>query len=495
MKNLSLRILLSALVLHSFTGCDAVKRVSDNEYLLTKNTINVNGNKDNSETLNNLLYQHTNKKLAGIPLRLYFYNLARPNIDSILNSNINAKPKKKEHLEKFLSKKQLDKYMDSRRGLNNWFKKTGEAPVILDENRADKSLDRINSYYINNGWFDVVSGYNITKTDKKRASVEYNIKTGPAFIIDSIYREIRTPIIDTIYQNTKEEALISPGQQYRTSNFEAERERIATKMRNSGLYHFSQDYVTFEMDTIGTNKKVNVGLKIQNREIRTNGENISREPFKVYEISDVNIITDYTFEDRNKPFQDSIRYAGFNLYSYGKMRYRPKAITDAVFITPNRIFRDIDRTRTYRYISELRTFKYPNIQYYENEEDRTLSDTIKLTPLKKFSLGFSTDISQSNIQTVGLSLNPSVLIRNIFRGAETFQISAFGSIGSSRDKNNSSDPFFDIVEYGLDLKLTIPRLFSPFYTEGIIPKYMSPSTRISLSTSSQTNIGLVKQTL
>ncbi|GAA4281342.1 BamA/TamA family outer membrane protein [Gaetbulibacter aestuarii] len=462
--------------------------------MLTKNTIKVNGKTNNSETLNNLLYQHANKRLAGVPLRLYFYNLARPNIDSILESNINARPKKRQHLESFLSEKQLNKYIESRKGLNNWFKKTGEAPVILDENKADKSLDRIDSYYINNGWFDVDSHYNITRKDNKRASVEYDIKTGPAFIIDSIYTDIKTPIVDTIYQKSKKEALIATGQQYRTANFESERERIATKMRNSGLYHFKQDYITFEMDTIGTNKKVNVGLKIQNREVRNPDETFSREPFKVYQISDVNIITDYTFENRNKPFQDSIRYAGFNLYSYGKMRYRPKAITDAVFITPNRIFRDIDRTRTYRYISELRTFKYPNIQYYENAEDKTLSDTIKLTPLKKFSLGFSTDVSQSNIQTIGLSLNPSVLIRNIFRGAETFQISAFGSIGSSKDKN-SSDPFFDIKEYGLDLKLTIPRLFSPFYTEGIIPKYMSPSTRISLSTSSQTNIGLDKQTL
>src|SRR5690606_8588396 len=49
-------------------------------------------------------------------------------------------------------------------------------------------------------------------------------------------------------------------------------------------------------------------------------------------------------------------------------------------------------------------------------------------------------------------------------------------------------------EYGVDLKLTIPRFFTPFYTEGIVPKYMSPSTRISLSTTSQTNIGLDKQT-
>ena len=84
-----------------------------------------------------------------------------------------------------------------------------------------------------------------------------------------------------------------------------ERSRISNDLRNSGVYHFNQDYVTFEIDTIGTNKKVNVEVQIQNRAIRT-PDSIRREPFKIYKIKDVNIITDYTFENRDKPFQDSI---------------------------------------------------------------------------------------------------------------------------------------------------------------------------------------------
>ena len=121
-----------------------------------------------------------------------------------------------------------------------------------------------------------------------------------------------------------------------------------------------------------------------------------------------------------------------------------------------------------------------DIEYVENK-DTTLTANIYLTPLKKFSLGFSAEVSQSNIQTIGLSFNPSILMRNVFKGAETLELSAFGSIGSSKDAANENDKFFDINEVGIDLKLTIPRLFSPFDTEKIIPKYMSPSTRISTS--------------
>lgn len=492
MQKQLLKISILVLLTGYLHSCDAVKRVAKEEHLLTKTSVIVNGKKDNTETINNLLYQKTNRKIASIPLRLHIYNMARPNRDSLFESWLDKKTKRRERLRRRYSKKQVDKLKQSVLGFNNWLKKTGEAPVIVDEDKTKRSVRRLKDYYINNGWFDVKIDYDIERKDNKRAEIKYNVETKQAFLIDSISEIIKSPIVDSLYQNIKKNALIKSGQQYRSSNFEQERDRISSDLRNSGIYHFNQDYITFEMDTIGTNKKVNVGLKIQDRAIRT-PDSIRREPFEIYRISDVNIITDYTFENRNKPFKDSISYGGYKLYSYGDMLYRPKALTDAVFINPGQVFKDIDRTRTYRYINELKTFKYPNIEYVEND-DKTLSDTIRLTPLKKFSLGFSADVSQSNIQTVGFSLNPSLKIRNVFRGAETLEISGIASIGASKDGKEDDDPFFDINEFGADLKLTIPRLFSPFYTENIIPKYMSPSTRIGLALTSQTNIGLDKQT-
>ncbi len=486
-----LKIVILIIFSRCFLSCDATKRVAEGEYLLTKNTVFVNDKKDKSTTINNLIHQKTNRKIAGIPLRLHIYNLARPNRDSLFEAWLDKKPNRRERLIKRYSKKQVDKLKTSAIGLNNWLKRTGEPPTIVSEEQTQKSAKRFQDYYINNGWFDVETEYNINKNDNKRAEVAYNIKTGTPFMLDSISETIKSPVVKSLYGKIENEAIIKPGQQYKTLNFEGERERISSELRNSGVYHFNQDYITFEMDTIGTNKKVNINVIIQDRAVRTQ-DSVKREPFEIYKIKDVNIITDYTFENRGKSFKDSIYYNGYKLYSYDKMRFQPKALTDAVFISPGEVFRDIDRTRTYRHLNELRTFKYPNIEYIENA-DNTLTDTIRLTPLKKFNLGFSTDVSTSNIQSVGLSVNPSLLIRNIFRGAETFQISAIGSIGSSKDPQEG-DPFFDINEFGVDFKLTIPRLFSPFYTENLIPKYMLPSTKISLASTSQTNIGLDKRT-
>ena len=492
MKKQLSKILFLVLLAIGLYSCDTVKRVAEDEHLLSKTSVIVNDKKDNTEIINSLLYQKPNRKIAGIPLRLHIYNTARPNRDSLFETWLNKRQKRRARLERRYSIKQVNKLKQSVLGFNNWLKSTGEAPTIVNEDETKRSVKRLKDYYINNGWFNVEADFDIKKNDNKRAEVKYNVETKHPFLIDSISDILKSPVIDSLYQNIKKNAIIKTGEQYRTSNFEEERDRISTSLRNSGLYHFNQDYITFEMDTIGTHKKVNVGINIQDRAIRT-PDSIRREPFEIYKIKDVNIITDYTFDNRNKPFQDSISYGSYKLYSYDKIRYRPKALTDAIFITPGEVFKDIDRTRTYRYINELRTFKYPNIEYTENR-DNTLTDTIRLTPLKKFSLSFNADVSQSDIQTVGFSLNPSLKIRNVFKGAETLEISGIASIGASDDLKEEGDPFFDIIEFGVDVKLTIPRLFSPFYTENIIPKYMSPSTRIGLATTSQKNIGLDKRT-
>ena len=487
------KIVLFIVITGFLYSCNSVKRVPEDKHLLVENSIYVNGKKNNTERINNLLFQQRNKKIINIPLRLYIYNAARPNIDSIVNANIDSKPKKRKRLERFLSKKQLDKYIEARIGFNNWLKTTGEAPVIVNKEKIEKSEKQLEAYYFNNGWFNVDATSKTDTLENKKATVSYFVKTGKPYIIDSLTTKIASPVVDSIYKVSEKQSFIKKNEQYRTATFANEKDRITKDLRNSGVYHFSQDYVYFDMDTINTNNKVQVELQILNRSVRTE-DSTYKEPFKIYKIKEVNVFTDFSYENKDLEIVDSTNFKNFNLYSFGKMRFKPKAITDAIFITPGDVFRDKDRSNTYRHINNLQTFKHPSIDYVENPV-ATLTANILLTPYKKFGLNFSAEVSQSNIQSIGLAFNPSLLMRNVFRGAETLELSAFGSIGASKDGGDENDPFFDINELGVDLKLTIPRLFFPFNTEKIIPKTMFPSTRISISTSSQTNVGLDKQTV
>lgn len=477
------------------SSCNAVKRVGEEDYLLMDNTVHVNGKKNNTETLNSLLFQKPNGKvpLFGIPIRLHIYNLARPDIDSILVAKYRNPEDPKTGLKNFISLKQYEALISSKKNFNTWLKNTGEPPVVVNNVKTQKSATNLKTYYYKNGWFNAEATYKMDTVDTKRAKMNYYINTGEAYYLDSLRARIASPVIDTLYKTIKKNSLLVQGEQFKEANLTNERERLTTELRNSGLYHFAQDYITFELDTIGTHKKVNTDLIIQNRLVR-HDDSTEVKPFKVYTIKDVNIFTDDTYRNKNLTPTDTINYKGFNIYSYGKSKYRPKALTDAVFIVKDDIFKDINRTRTYRYLSELRTFRYPTIEYLENVEDTTLTTNIYLIPKKKFGLNFNTEVSQSNIQTIGLGFSGGLLIRNIFRGAETLEVSGLAAIGSSKESGRKNDVFFDITEVGSTVKLTIPRLFFPVNTDRVIPKYMSPSTRISVSATSQRNIGLDKQT-
>ncbi len=493
LKNQLSKIVLFMIITGLYTSCNSVKRVSNDQELLTKNTLYVNNTVNKKDSVNNIIIQHPNKTLLGIPIKLHVYNSARPNIDSILKERMEHNPKHLKRTEAFLSKKQHQRLIQSKIKFNQWLKEKGEAPVIIDDNKAEKSANRLKAFFFNNGWFDAQVEYSIDSVAHKKANVIYNVNTGAAYKLDTISTQIKSPIIDSLYQKTIKKSLIKSGEQYRSTNFEKERERLTTSFRNNGVFHFSQEYIRFSVDTIGKTKKANVEIRIQDRTIKTL-DSTSHVDFKIYTVKEVNIYPDFSHENRNATIRDTINYDGYNIYTVDKLKYKPKAITNAVFISPGKIFRDIDRTRTYRHLSELKTFKYPNIEYIENT-DVTLTVNIYLSPLEKFNLNLTSEVSQSNIQALGISFSPSVLSRNVFKGAETLQLSLYGSIGASKDTKSDEDPFFDIRELGADLSLNIPRLLFPVKTDKLIPKYMLPSTRISMGVTSQTNVGLDKQTI
>jgi len=487
-------IFLTAILLFS---CNAVKRVESDQMLLTDNTIFRNGEKINESRIYNQLYQEPNAIFLGIPIRLHFYNLAKPNPDSTFIAWVNKKPNREQRLVNIYSRKQVERMRQAYININEGIKRTGEAPVIIDEEITKKSRNRLQSWYFNHGWFNAEVDYEILPTKEKKGEIEYYVTTREPYIVDSILQRFGSPVIDSLYNARKAESVIQSGVQYRTLDFNEERDRLTTLFRNNGVYYFDQEYISFEADTVDTNHKVNATVIINNRQI-TSGDSTYRIPFEIHEISEVNVFTDYTFSNRNRPVTDSVSYNGFNIYSYDESRFRPRAITDAILIRPGEIFRDRDRTRTYNRISSLRIFKYPSIEYTRDPADTTnnkLIANIFLTQLQKYSLGFDFDISQSNIQDFGIGFGGSLLIRNIFRGAETFEISGRGSVGSSSDaaRGSSQDRFFNISEIGADIKLTFPRIFLPFDTENFIPKFMNPFTSLSLGVSTQHNIGLDKQ--
>lgn len=500
MRNTVTKIALFILIGIIISACNTVKRVPERKKLLTKNEIIVNDKKETAENINNLIYQKPNSKLLGYRLRLNLYNLANIKHDSTYQSKFTSNPNRYRRMSKFLSAKQVNRLGQSfwYAGIHNFLRDTGEPPVIIDTSSTKKSAKRLKSWYVNNGYFNAKTRFEIDTLKNKKARIKYLVTTGNAFFLDSIRTTIQTPALDSMYKSRANASILKPGKQYRTEDFDGERSRITTHFRNNGVYHFQQNYINFDVDTLGGGHRANINLKINDYTYRE-GDSTKTEPFRIFKVSEVNIFTDYDPKQGKEAMTtDTIKtpYRNFNLISHSKLKYRPKAITDAVFITKDNLFADFRTTLTTRYLSNLRIFNYPTIQYQPDPKDplgKSLIANIYLTPRDKYSFGYSLDFTHSNIQDFGISGTTSFTIRNVFNGAETFDISARGNIGSSRDLANPDDTFFNVLEYGVDLKLNFPRIFMLFNTEKIIPKSMIPSTTVSMGFAKQQNIGLDKE--
>ncbi len=494
MKHFLTKILFITLTTIFLFSCNAVKRVPEGDYLLQKNQIFIDSSKTNNSKLHSLLYQKRNTRFI-LPVGLHIYNLASVNQDSLYQDWLKRKPNREKRMINFFSKKQVDRLGVGISGINDWIKKTGEPPSIVDESKVKRSAKRLQSYYWNNGWFNNTADYKIHKKDNQRAIVDYYITPNQPYVIDSVHTKIESKVADSIYRLNTESSTIISGKQYKTLDVEAERERLTALYRNSGLFHFEKEFIKFDADTVNTNQKVNLNLLIKNRPV-TFGDSTARIPFKVHKISTVNVYTDYSFQNRDKIPKDSTSYKGYNIYGFDKIKYTRKAIANSILITPGEIFKDQDRTFTYNQIGNLRTFKYPNITYDVDPSDssgKNLIANILLTPRKKYSVNAEFDISTSDIQAFGIGFGGSLLIRNVFRGAEILEISARGSIGSSSDAVDGGEKFFNISEIATDVKLSFPKILFPFKTTKIIPKYMSPTTNLIFGISVQQNIGLDKQ--
>lgn len=495
MRNQTTKISLIILIAVIISACNSLRRVPNGKLLLTKNEILVDGKKESNEDVTNQLYQKPNSSLLGYRLRLNIFNLASPNPDSIYKAKFIKNPEKYTAMAKWLSKKQVDRLGKSfyYSGIHSFLKKTGEAPVILDQKSTDRSLSRLQSYYFDKGYFNLKGEYKIDSISNKKAFVKYNLTKGKPFILDTININIKTPVLDSLYKTNKELAFLKSGKQYNKFDFDAERNRITAHFRNNGAYYFQQNYINYSIDTLNSKSKANIDLNIENQAIRV-GDSTKIMPFKLYKISDVNIYTDNLTSKTNSTILDSVSYNNFNLYSASKLKFRPKAITDAVFISKGSTFSDTKTTLTSRSLGGLRVFNYPLIQYLVNPKDEnSLIANIYLSPRPKLSFGYDFDFTHSTIQDIGITASTAVSIRNIFRGAETLEISARGNIGSSKEVAKINNSFFNVSEYGFDIKLHLPSVFFPVKTDRIIPKTMLPFTSLAVGYIKQENIGLDKQ--
>ena len=477
-----------------FYKCSSTKNIAPSQSVLVREAFLKNGTLLKRDLSKQLSVSPPNTKAFGIPIKLHIYNLAKENPDSLFNDWLNKKPKRNERLTKIYSEKQVDQLKKYKRNFNFWLKKSGEPPSIYFENNSNSTSKRLEQYYKNKGFFNASVVTSIDTKAPQKVNVTYQVETGESFVVDQKIEDIASADLDSIYRKNEENSFIKEGEVFEVENFNKERDRLVQLFRNNGIENFQQKSIRFKayLDSLGEDHKIPVGIVIQN-EAKRDQNNIVEIPYVVQKVNKIKLY----IEDPNKEFSvytDTIQFNSLTILSDGKLNYKPKTLASGVTIKEGLPYSDQDRSNTYRYFSDLRIFKYPNIDFSTDAKDSLgLISSIYLTPREPFSVGFDLDLSHSNIQFFGISLGSSVISRNVFKGTETLELGLKGTIGASKDVADKNDDFFNIFEFGGDLKLRIPRMVFPFNGSLFKNYFEKPSTNIIVGTSFQQNIGLDKQ--
>lgn len=434
-------------VLSLFTvSCSLQKSLLDEDLILEKTNIKINGNLIKKDSLSDLITFKENSKLLGIPINAMISSSAKKNPDSIFDVWVNEQKKQKK-LNNIFSPKQVLQLKKYFKNFNDWKINNGEKISLIDSSEINRSLDNLNLYFQNIGYLDNSISFKITKKPTKKAFVDFNIESGSRYYIGEINSKIESKIIDSIYKANKSKSFIKENDFFETKNFDLERNRLYTLFRNNGVYGFQINSISFsvKVDPAGNNYSLPVEIIIDGND------------HEIFKINDIIL----------KQVDNEVNF-----------RFKDDFILSKIKFEEGSIFNDSLRKATLKELNSLDLFTFPSVQYDEINGNK-LNANIILNNKKRFALGFGFDIKQSDIEDIGIAFENRFKSRNFFKNGENFNLSASGSVGKSGDKT--------ISQVNYDLTIDFPRFL---IFENSSKSLENKRSFLSLGSSNQNNIGL-----
>lgn len=479
MKRSSIVILIATLVGLIASSCNVTRRLPEGQYLLQK--VKVEDDRTvkrkqriTAEEVEKYIRQTPNKHFLGTDFYVWVYNLANPEKDN---------------------------------WWNNFKRKIGEEPVLLDMDDTEKSAENLKIYLDSRGYFSSQVDYKVDTTyRRKRARVNYRLRQNQPYRISSITYEFRDRFLEPILLPDTVNRLIHVGDIYNISRLDAERERIAAFLKDRGYYGFSVNNIEYLADTI--RKKDHVGLKmiIKQKLVGYNSRGVAvYDNNAVYRLRNVNIMPDYnaTQERFQKDYMttlDTTYYRGLNQLFHGKRpSVRPQVLRPAIPLYPNSVYNNSQISRTYNNLMQMSYFKSARISFNELPDsigsrnnyvtyvggkdslqlnytrERYLDCNILCTPALKQSLKAEVEASTTS-SFYGVKATLGYQNRNIFRGAEVLEL--VGTVGWEYMKAPDASRR-NAMEFGLSAGLSFPR-FLLFRTSGL-SHINAPRTRFEIS--------------
>ena len=466
-------------------SCSVTQSLPEGEYLLSKVKFHddkstpreerITPDRDNLEAY---VRQSPNKRILGIDFYVWVYEKAKP---------------------------------EKTNWWNNFIRKIGEEPVLLDSTLTEKSIQNLSTYLHTRGYFSSSVDCHIDTTRRaRRAELTYTIKQGEPTRIDSIEYLFRDESLRTIILADTAASLLNHGEILDITRLDAERERIANYLNNRGYFDFTVNNISYEVDTIGRKYEADVKMIIRPT-IAGYDERGAQilEDNAVYRLRNINVYPTYdpmlrsTTGFRADANIDTTYYYGLTIIRDRNTtpQLRNAVLRRTIPLFPNYIYNAELINHTNKELMSLGFFRNSKITFERVDHDDTyisyinhesddddggdmllntreefLDCNIYVTPAMKQSM--KVDVEASSTSTFyGLSATLGYSNNNVFRGAEAFDISArFGfEFMYARDVEKRS-----AQELSITTGLSFPRFLTPFRTSPGM-KITHPKTRLELS--------------
>ncbi|MGD9929546.1 MAG: BamA/TamA family outer membrane protein [Mangrovibacterium sp.] len=444
-----LPVLLVALSL--LAACSSTRYVPEGKYLLNDVDIKVDHRSINKEELKGQVRQKENLKILGF----FKFHLALYNLSS----------KKKD---------------------NNWFKRIGEAPVIYQDFQTVRSKEQLGIYLKNKGFYDgVITDTVIQHARKPKVNLVFNVKAGEPYRIRKYEYQIEDEKLAPLIMADTARQLMGVNDIFDIDRLNEERNRLSALLRNHGYYRFSTDYISYLADSSLNTKQVDLAVVVADADQA--GMSDSVVAHRKFVVRNYRVNPDYVppqlAEANNRAIPDTIFEPPYTFIFREKLKYKPELFENLNRIKDSTEYSLRNVEKTYRSLNQLQQFKVVNLNFnvvdsLGNDSIGVLDCNFQLTPLSR--QGFSVDVEGTNSSgNLGMAGNLNYQHRNLFRGAEIFNVTLKGAIERQQALVSESRLNFNTREFGLEGSLTLPKFFSPLDDRRLF-SFQVPQTSFTL---------------
>ena len=458
------RYILLFVVAITLAACNVTRNIPEGSYLLSRVKIVADESAPRAERITNdkddlsrLVRQTPNKRFLGTNFFVWVYERANPEKD--------------------------DKW-------NNFMRRIGEEPVILNQDLTDKSVQNLETYMRTRGYYSSSVSYNIDTLRRRRVELTYNLTQGTPTRIGSLqYRFYDEPLRGVILADTQN-SRIQQGDILDITQLDEERNRISSYLNNRGYFDFSANNISYEVDTLGLKDRADVMMIIE--PMLTEYDAMGRPKYEdnaIYRLSNINVYPTYdpmlrsTGGFKQDAEIDTTTYGGLRIIrdESSPMQLRDVVLSRTIVLQPNAIYSASDVQQSYNELMSLGCLRNVKVGFDRTEEphsfvtylgtdnnnakkfvdikEKYLDCNIYCTPALRQSMKVDVEASSTS-SFYGLSATVGYTNNNVFRGAEAFDVAArFGfEFMYARDVAKRS-----AQELNITAGLSFPRFLTPVH--------------------------------